>query len=335
LKKWRILVLSGSYGVHAPEALERLRRIGEVVRKIPSKKITVREMIDLIKDADALILGSIGNITHEVLEGVEKLKVIARHGVGVDNVDLEAATNRGVIVTYTPHANAESVAEHTFALMLSLLRRIHEASEAVKCGMWKRRSEFIGVEVKGKTLGIIGLGTIGRRVAEIAKLGFKMKVIAYDPYVPKDIAEKLGVTMVDLSTLLREADIVTIHAALTSETHHMIGESEFKLMKSTAIIINTARGAIIDEEALIKALKEKWIAGAALDVLEEEPPSSENPLLEMSNVIITPHIAAFTKEALRRMDNMMAEDIIRVYNGLKPLRIANPDVLAKLNLKEA
>jgi len=335
MKKWHIAILSGSFGIHAPEALSMLREIGDIRRVVPRKGISDEEMASIIGDAQAVILGASGRITENVLERTPDLRVIARHGVGLDNIDLKAATKHEVVVTYTPHANSESVAEHTFAIILALLRRICEARRAVLSGMWHKRSTFIGAELRGKVLGIIGLGSIGKRVAEIARLGFNMSIMAYDPYVPEEVARKLGVKLTDLNTLLESSDIITIHAILSPETHHMIGEKEFKRMKPSAIIVNTARGGIVDEKALVKALRERWIAGAALDVMEEEPPDRGNPLLNMDNVLITPHIAAFTLEALKRMDMMIVEDIRRIHSGLVPLRVANSEVIPMLGLKRS
>lgn len=334
MDKWRIIVLSGSFGIYAPEAIETLNRIGEVKRLTFSRPPGDFEVAEAIRGYNAVILGAVGRISAETLRNVENLKVIARHGVGYDNVDVNEATRRGIAVTYTPHANAESVAEHTFALILALMRRICEAYNTVKSGGWSERSRLIGFEIYGKTMGIIGFGAIGRRVAEIAAKGFNMRILAYDPYVNREEMLKLNVKPADLKELIKESDIVSIHAVLTSETYHLIGEEELKQMKPKALIVNTARGPIIDEKALIKALREKWIAGAALDVLEAEPPEGENPLLSMSNVLVTPHIAAFTVEALKRMDLMVVEDIVRIYNGLKPIRLLNHEVANILKLRD-
>ncbi len=204
------------------------------------------------------------------------------------------------------------------------MKKLYVSCSQLKQGKW-RSKDLLGYELLGKTVGIIGLGNIGRKVAEKIS-GFKVKLFAYDPYVDKKIAQQINVELVDLETLLKESDIVTIHAALTRETKHMIGENELKLMKKTAFIINTARGAIIDEKALIKALKEGWIAGAALDVFEEEPPNPDNPLLKMDNVLVTPHFASCTFEAYQREAIMAAEEVLRVLKGEPPKFIANPEV---------
>jgi phosphoglycerate dehydrogenase-like enzyme len=198
-------------------------------------------------------------------------------------------------------------------------------------GKWREKG-LLGYELLGKTVGIIGMGNVGRKVAE--KISeFNVKLLAYDPYIDPKVAEKINVKLVDLDTLLKESDVVTIHATLTEETKHLIGEKELRSMKKTAFIINTARGAIIDEKALIKALKEGWIAGAALDVFEQEPPSPDNPLLKMDNVLVTPHFASCTYEAYQREAFMAAEEVLRILKGESPKFIANPEVLNQTNRK--
>ena len=288
------------------------------------RPLTEEELKQVIRDVDALIVG-IDRITDEVLKHANRLKVIANHGVGFDNIDLEAATKRGIPVVYSPHANADSVADFTLGLIIALLRKIVDAHLATKSGKF-RLKKFLGVELCNKVIGIIGFGQIGSRVAQRA-LSFGMKVITYDPYVKEEVLAKFNARKVSLEELLRTSDIVTIHVPLTEKTRNLIGEKELKLMKSGAVLINTARGGIVNENALYKALREGWIAGAAIDVYEKEPPSKDNPLFKLDNIIVTPHIAFFTKEAVRRMDMMIAQDIVNVLQGKKPKNIANPEVL--------
>jgi len=325
----KILVTSRSYGRYYPDQLEKLKSVGEVdfAEKPPLKE---DDLLKIIGQYDAVVAG-LDEYTARVIEEAKNLKIIGRYGVGLDNVDLKAATEKGIIVTYTPGANTNAVAEHTFALMLALLKKIPQANEAGKKGEWRRKGG-LNWELQGKTLGIIGLGRIGRAVAKMAK-AFDMEVIAYSPHAPREEAEKLGVKLVSLEELLSKADVVSLHTSLTPEKYHMIGEKEFKLMKKTAIIVNTARGELIDEDALVKALKNGDIAGAALDVLEKEPPPPDSELLKLENVIITPHTAAHTWEAVRKMGDMVTEDIIAVLSGKKPKYIANPEVLEKGNLR--
>ncbi|RLF14414.1 MAG: phosphoglycerate dehydrogenase, partial [Thermoprotei archaeon] len=221
MAKWKVVILSGTYGLHVPKAIEMIREVAEVTRgKIP-KDITPEKMAEAIGDADIVVLGASGRIDEEVMKRVPKLKMIAKRGVGLDNIDLKAATKAGILVTYTKHANSQSVAEHTIGLILTLTKNITIANEEVRTKGWKIRSKLIGIELSGKTLGIIGFGFIGRKVAEIAK-ALGMNVLVYDPYVPVDVVRGFGCRVVDLDTLLRESDVVSIHAALTKETYHMI-----------------------------------------------------------------------------------------------------------------
>lgn len=309
------------------ESHKILEEIAQVKVGEPCVKYTEDRLVREIKDIDALIITSQQHITKKVIEAANKLKVIVKYGSkpGIDNVDLDAATRKGILVCYTPYANSDSVAEHTIALILALMKKLYITCAQLRQGKWRDKS-LLGNELLGKTVGIIGLGSVGRKVAEKIS-GFKVKLLAYDPYVEKETAKKIGVKLVDLDTLLKESDVVTIHAALTEETKHLIGEGELGSMKKTSFIVNTARGAIIDEKALIKALKKEWIAGAALDVFEKEPPSQDNPLLKMDNVIVTPHFASCTYEAYQREALLAAEEVLRVLKGENPKFIANPEVL--------
>jgi len=250
---------------------------------------------EIIKDYDGLVVRSATKVTKEVIQAAKKLKVVGRAGVGLDNVDLEAATQKGIIVMNTPAGNTISTAEHTFSMILSLSRNIPQANASTKKGEWKR-SKFMGVEVYGKTLGIVGFGRIGSEVAKRA-LSFGMKILAYDPFLSAEVAESIGVEIAELKKVLQESDYITVHTPLTDETRHMISDKEFALMRKGVRIINCARGGIIDEAALVKALKEQKVSGAAMDVFENEPLSAENELLKLDNVIITPHLGASTEEA--------------------------------------
>jgi D-3-phosphoglycerate dehydrogenase len=268
-----------------------------------SKELTVDVKTDLkpdalketIKDYDALVVRSATKVTGEVIQEAKKLKVIGRAGVGLDNVDLEAATQKGIIVMNTPAGNTISTAEHTFSMILALSRNIPQANSSTKKGEWKR-SKFMGVELYGKTLGIVGFGRIGSEVAKRA-LSFGMKVLAYDPFLSAEVAESIGVEVAELKNVLENADYITVHTPLTDETRHMISDKEFALMKKGVRIINCARGGIIDEAALVKAIKEQKVAGAAMDVFEKEPLSAESEFLKLDNVVTTPHLGASTEEA--------------------------------------
>ncbi|MCX7927746.1 MAG: phosphoglycerate dehydrogenase [Candidatus Omnitrophica bacterium] len=253
------------------------------------------QLKEIIVEYDALLVRSATRVTREIIEAAKNLKVIGRAGVGLDNVDLEAATERGIVVMNAPAGNTISTCEHTMSLLLALARNIPQAHVSTKKGEWKR-SKFMGVELYNKTLGIIGLGRIGREVARRA-ISFGMKIKGYDPYLPRETAEQYGIEVVGLEELLKSSDFVTVHVPLTEETQYMISEKELSLMKKGARIINCARGGIIDEKALIKSLISGHLAGAALDVFEIEPPSADNELFKLENVIVTCHLGASTEEA--------------------------------------
>jgi D-3-phosphoglycerate dehydrogenase len=253
------------------------------------------ELREIIKEYDALIVRSATKVTKDVIAAANKLKVIGRAGVGLDNVDLEAATQKGIIVMNTPAGNTISTAEHTFSMILALSRNIPQANASTKKGEWKR-SKFMGVELFEKTLGIVGFGRIGSEVAKRA-LSFGMKVLAFDPFLSKKIAESIGVEVVELKDLLTRAEYITVHTPLTEETKHMISTKEFAIMRDGVRVINCARGGIIDESALAQAIKDGKVAGAAIDVFEKEPISPDSELLKLDNVITTPHLGASTEEA--------------------------------------
>jgi D-3-phosphoglycerate dehydrogenase len=272
----------------------------------------------IIKDYDALVIRSGTTVTAEIIESADRLKYIGRAGVGLDNVDLKAATKKGIVAMNTPAGNTTATAEQTMSLILSLSRNIPQAYASVRAGKWER-SAFKGVELYGKTIGIVGLGRIGSTVATMAK-GFGMKVIGFDPYLSAEVAEKRGIKMVAFAELLKEADYVTLHLPKIPETVGLIGEKELAMMKSSARLINCARGGIVNEAALVKALKDKVIAGAAVDVYEKEPPDPKHPLFECENCVTTPHLGASTSEA---QINVAIEIAETVRNALLGKGIAN------------
>ena len=280
--------------------------------------LTQEELISTIGDYDALVVRSQTKVTAKVIEAGKKLQVIARAGVGVDNIDVDEATRRGIVVVNAPTSNTISAAEHTIALMLALARHIPQANAVLKSGVW-RRSDFMGTEVRNKTLGIIGLGKVGSEVARRAR-GLEMKLIAHDPFIPVDRARNLQVKLTHLEQLLKEADFITLHAPLTSSTKGLISAKELALVKPTARIINTARGGLIDEKALAKAVKEKKIAGAAIDVFSTEP-ATESVLFESDKIIVTPHLGASTTEAQAMAAKDVAEQVVDVLKG-QPVRYA-------------
>jgi len=295
------------------KAIELLRSNGfEVVYKeYPSEE----ELIKLIADVDAVVVRSKPLITRRVIEAGRRLKLIARAGVGLDNIDLNAAAEHGVKVVNSPESVTQSVAELTIGLIISVYRKIAYSDRYMRMGKWVKK-EAEGLELYGKTLGIIGMGRIGRSVARIAYHGFNMKIIYHDVQRVDPVFEReVNARYVDLDTLFREADIVSIHVPLTPETKHLVNEERLRLMKKTAILINTSRGEVVDTNALIKALKEGWIAGAGLDVYEEEPLPPDHPLTKLDNVVLTPHIGASTFEAQERAGIDIVNKIIEFFKN--------------------
>lgn len=295
------------------KALEKLRSAGFqiVYEEYPSED----RLVELIKDVEAIIVRSKPKVSRRVIEAAEKLKVIARAGVGLDNIDLDAANEKGIQVFNAPAAPTQSVAELAIGLMIDVLRKIAFADRKMREGVWAKK-QCLGHELRGKVLGIIGMGRIGTAVARIAYHGFGMKIIYYDVRrCPKDVEKELDAKCVDLETLLKTADIVSIHVPLVPSTKHLINEEKLRLMKKSAILINTARGGVVDTDALVKALKEGWIAGAGLDVFEEEPLPPNHPLTKLDNVVLTPHIGANTVEAQERAGIEVVEKIIEFFKG--------------------
>ncbi|HIE09332.1 MAG TPA: phosphoglycerate dehydrogenase [Armatimonadetes bacterium] len=280
------------------------------------------ELCRAIKGFEAVVVRSATKITRRVIESADRLRVIARAGVGVDNIDLDSATKRGIIVVNSPMGNTIAACEHTLALMLALARNIPQAVQSLKGGRWERK-KFMGVELFGKTLGVIGLGKIGSEVAKRAK-AFGMRVLVYDPYVPAERVKALGAEPVPFDELLSQSDFITIHVPLTDETRGMIGREALKKVKPGVRIINCSRGGVVDEEALYKALCDGRVAGAALDVFEMEPPDEKGRrLIEHPKVIATPHLGASTEEAQVNVAVDVAEQILDVFEGRPPRSAVN------------
>ncbi len=285
----------------------------EVLRQTEKFEVDVRdrlgtdELLACIDNYDGLIVRSATKVTAPVLQATRRLKVVGRAGVGVDNVDVEAATARGVLVMNAPSGNTLTTAEHTFSLLLALTKNVPQATASMKGGRWEKKA-FVSVEVAGKTLGVIGLGRIGGEVARRGK-GFAMRVIAYDPFISEEAAAALGVELVELPDLFRRADFITIHTPLTPETHHLIDGKAIAQMRTGVRIVNCARGGIIDETALYEALKSRKVAGAALDVFEQEP-ITNSPLFELPNFICTPHLGASSEEAQENVAVEIAQQIV-------------------------
>jgi D-3-phosphoglycerate dehydrogenase len=271
------------------------------------------DLLEAVAQSDALITRSGTAVTRELANAGTRLRIVGRAGVGLDNVDVDACTERGILVINAPTANIISATEHTMAMLLSLCRNIPEADASVKRGEWNR-SRFMGTELNGKTLGIVGLGRIGTRVTARAK-AFGMRVIAFDPYVQPAVFERVGAERVDLDGLLRQADIITVHTPLTDETRGMIGPSELARARDGVVLVNCARGGIYEEEALAEALQSGKAAGAAMDVYETEPPAKDHPFLRLKNVVLSPHIGANTIEAQDRVAVQTSEMVIEALRG--------------------
>ncbi|GAB4314596.1 glyoxylate reductase [Pseudothermotoga elfii] len=288
-------------------------------------------LIDKVKGVDGILCLLADVIDRDVMEAAGKqLKVIANYAVGYNNIDIEEATKRGIMVTNTPGVLTETTADLAWALMMSIARRIVESDKFVREGKFNgwQPMLMLGTDIYGATLGVVGFGRIGQAVARRAS-GFNMRVLYYSrKRAPEDVEKQLNASFVDLSTLLRESDFVTLHLPLTKETYHLIGEEELRMMKKEAYLINTARGPVIDEKALVKALKNKWIRGAALDVFEKEP-QIEPELLELDNVILTPHIGSASYTTRTKMSVMAAENLVKALYGEIPPNLVNTEVLKK------
>ena len=298
----------------------------EILRACPVIEVDVKtgmkpdELIKTIPPYEGIIIRSGTKVTKEVLDAATKLKIVGRAGAGVDNVDIPAASKKGVAVENTPGGNTVTTGEHTFALLCALARNIPQGTASVKSGNWDRK--LAGVELMGKTLGVVGIGRVGSIVVSRAQ-GFKMHCIAYDPFISNEKAEEIGVELVTLDQIWEKADFISIHSPLTEQTKHMISTEQFKKMKKSVRIINCARGGIIDEEALAKSINDGHVAGAALDVFENEPPGEDNPLVNLPQVICTPHLGASTGEAQENVAIAVAKQMVAFFEEGQILNAVN------------
>ncbi|MDQ4056779.1 MAG: D-glycerate dehydrogenase [Thermoproteota archaeon] len=291
---------------------------------------TKKEILSNIRGMDAILCTLSDTIDREIMDAAgPNLKVISSYSTGYDHIDIEEANRRRIYVAYTSDILTESTADLTFALILSLARRVVEADKFVRKKLWKygwMPKLFLGSDVNGMTLGIFGLGRIGSAVARRAK-GFNMKILYYNRHRIINQLDDSIANYVDINKLLKESDFLSIHANLNKHSFHFFNEAKFRKMKNTAFVINTSRGQIIDQRALIKALRNRWIAGAGLDVYEKEPICSSNALLRMNNVIILPHIASATYQTRSKMARVAAENLLNILNGIEPLYLVNPQIL--------
>lgn len=314
LKKAHVLVTPTSYGKTNQKLKADLEAlVGKVTYNPTTKPLPAVELSKLLKGVDGYIAG-LDEINALALEGADSLKVIARYGVGIDNVDLAAAERKGIVVTNTPGANSASVAEMTVGLVLSLIRKIPDGILSTRSGSWPRIN---GTSLEGKTVGLLGFGAIGKQTAR-RLTGFDCRILAYDPLPDEDFAQRNHVELVSLEVLLRESDFVLLHLPLLPTTQNLVNKEFLGKMKKGSFLVNTARGELIDEPALVEALNSGQLAGAALDVFQKEPPSTENPLLKIPQVIVTPHISSHTDGATDAMGWMAMKDCLAVLRGDKP-----------------
>jgi len=308
--------------------------LAEVGAKIlPSQSLTEEEVIEAARDAHG-ILHAVSPLTQRVLAELKNCLVISNYAIGVDTVDVKAATREGIICANVPDFCFDEVSDTAMSLILASARKVVLLSNAVRRGIWDRGLAYPIHKFRGQTLGLLSFGNIPRALVPKAK-AFGFQIIAYDPYVPQEVADPYGVRMVDLPDLLQRSDILSIHAPLTSETRHIIGEKELRQMKPSAYLINTGRGPVVDGDALYRALKEGWIAGAGLDVLEKEPPDLDEPLLSLENVVFTPHYASYTEEAYRELRIKAAQNIASVLRGEWPKYVVNPEVQGRDRMSKA
>jgi len=291
----------------------------------PPKKVIIQK----VANVDALVPLLSDKIDAEVFDAAPKLRIVSQLAVGFDNIDLKEATKRGIYVTNTPEVLTDTTADFAWALLMAIARRVAEGDRYVRAGKWQvgwHPEMLQGRDVYGATIGIVGAGRIGYEVARRAK-GFKMKILYYDVIPRPEIEKDFGAQKADLPTLLQESDFVSVHVPLMKETLHLIDEPKLRMMKKTAFLINNSRGPVVDEQALIKALTEGWIAGAALDVFEQEPTPKSNPLLKMENVVVAPHISSSSYETRSRMAEMVAENLVAFLEKKRPPNLVNPDVM--------
>jgi D-3-phosphoglycerate dehydrogenase len=311
-----------------PEGIKLLEENGcEVIIAENDEEETLSR---LAKDVDGIIVRAMTKITKKVIEAAKNCRVIGRHGVGLETIDMEAASKSKIPVVFTPGAAANAVAEHAVCLTLALAKQLcFLNTQLKKQGNYECRTNIIGLEISRKTAAKIGLGNIRTRVAEIFQKGYGMKIIGYDPYVSEEVLEKKGLTITvkkNLSELLEQSDIVSIHMPVTKDNKPILGKKELACMKESALLVNTARGSLVDEAALYDALSSKRIAGAGLDVFELEPPLPDNPLYDLDNVIVTPHTGGLTVEGFRNMAIRVATNVCSVLDGKKPKDLANPAI---------
>lgn len=322
------IVNSSSFGKIFSEHIEKLKKIGQVDRFDIPKDMGGKELADKLNGYSIIIASVTALYNKEFFENKDKTLLITRHGIGYNNIDVSAATKKGTFITKVDApVEREAVAENAISLLMTVLRQVVSASLKVKENKWSERAKFMGYEIKGKTVGIIGLGNIGGRVGEILKHGFNANVIAYDPNLSCETIRKRGAKSVSLEELLKNSDIISLNASINETSYHIISEREFSLMKKGVYIVNTARGELMEEKSLVRALEKGIIGGLGTDVIEGEPINEHHPLLVFKNVVITPHTSAYTYECLKGMGDKVVSDIEKVLRGENPDNIINTELL--------
>ncbi|MDC3412197.1 C-terminal binding protein [Aquibacillus sp. 3ASR75-11] len=328
MNKYKVVVTDYEYETLALE-IKVLEAAG--AQLVATQCRTENEIIEAVKDADGIIT-QYAPISRKVIESLSNCKVISRYGIGFDAIDVKAATEKGILVSNVTDYCLDEVADHAFALLMASARKVVQLNQAVKNGNWDFKIGAPIYRLKGRTLGLIGLGNIPQSLAKKAQ-AFGLEVIAFDPFVSEAVAQKWNVTLVDLDTLCEQSDFVSVHAPLNEHTQGMVSDQQFSKMKQEAFIINTARGPIIDQNALIRALQQQEIAGAALDVVETEPIAKDNPLVTMDNVILNPHTAWYSEESMLELKQKVAQNVADVLSGFFPSYVVNKDLLETLNLQ--
>ena len=324
MKALTVLIESRPFCVFDTTPLEKLEQTpGIHVINMRGSGIHDGKFVEALKETNAVLCGNDLLVNEDLFGMAPQVRAVAKMGAGLDTVDVEAASRRGAIVFHTPGVNNQAVADHTFALILAVARKILYCDQSLRDKRWEH-TKILGLEIWQKTLGLIGLGAIGRCVALRAK-GFQMRIVACDPFWPEEFARQHGIERVEMDELLDVSDVVSIHTPLLPQTKGIIDAEALRRMKPTAILVNAARGGIIKEEDLYRALKDGVIAGAGIDVFEEEPPVN-SPLLELGNVVLTPHTAAFTREALNNMSMGVVDQLVDYVQGKRPAYLVNPDV---------
>lgn len=324
------IVNSSSFGRRFPEQMERLEKIGEVKRFKFAIDTPGKELAEALMGFDIIISSVTPFFTREFFEHKDETIIISRHGIGYNNIDMEAATEKGTVVTIVSAlVERDAVAENAVANLMAVIRKTIPAEKAAREGRWADRAQFVGHQVTGKTVGVIGLGNIGSRVGEIFKYGFNARLLAYDPYQSKEELEKKGAEAVSLEDLLQQSDIISLNAFIDEKSRHMISDREFGLMKKGVYITNAARGELMDQDAILRALDNGTIAGLAVDVVEGEPIDETHPFFQYENVIVTPHTSAYTIECLRGMGEKVVSDVEKIVNNEQPDNVVNKELFTK------